>query len=208
MKRLLALLLFAAPGLASAQSVALAGQMGSKALLVIDGQSHVVAVGDTVRGVRLVRFDGDSAVIERNGAQSTVRAGAPVNVGGAAPAGGNEVVMTAGPGGHFVAGGTINGRSVTFMVDTGATFVSIPSAEADRIGLDYRNGQRGVVQTANGAVGVYAITLSSLKIGGVETANVQAIVTPAPMSMILLGNSYLTRFQMRRENDVMRLERR
>ena len=83
------------------------------------------------------------------------------------------------------------------------------SAEADRLGIDYRNGQRGMVQTANGTAPAYLITLSAVtRRRGRRIANVQAVVTPAPMPMVLLGNSFLSRFQMRRENDVMRLELR
>jgi aspartyl protease family protein len=94
------------------------------------------------------------------------------------------------------------------MVDTGATLVSLSQTEADRIGLDYRNGQRGLSQTANGAVPVHLVMLSAVLVGEVEVANVQAVVMPAQMPYVLLGNSFLSRFQMRRDNDVMRLERR
>jgi aspartyl protease family protein len=57
-------------------------------------------------------------------------------------------------------------------------------------------------------VPVYAVTLSSVRVGDVEVANVEALVLPAAMPHILLGNSFLTRFSMKRENEVMRLERR
>jgi aspartyl protease family protein len=54
----------------------------------------------------------------------------------------------------------------------------------------------------------YRVVLSSVRVGDVEIANVAAVVTPQPMPMILLGNSFLSRFQMRREADTMRLEAR
>ena len=76
---------------------------------------------------------------------------------------------------------------------------------AGRMGIDYRSGERAWSQTANGAIPIYRVTLSSVRIGEVELANVGAAIVPAPMPGILLGNSALSRFQMRRDNDVMRL---
>lgn len=202
-----------APGLALAQTpqVQLAGTMGGRALLVIDGQPQMLAVGATARGIRLVSLEGDVAVIERGGVRLSLRVGASpaaVGTGMARSEGGREIVLTAGPGGHFVTGGAINGQAVTFMVDTGATLISMGQGEAARIGLDLRNGQRGLSHTANGTVPVVMVTLSAVRVGDVEVINVPAVVMPAQMPYILLGNSFLTRFQMRRDNDVMRLELR
>jgi aspartyl protease family protein len=97
---------------------------------------------------------------------------------------------------------------VSFLVDTGATSIAMSQAEAVRIGLDLRNGQRGMASTANGLVPVVGVTLTTVRVGDVEVANVQAVVMPAQMPHVLLGNSFLTRFSMRRDNDVMRLELR
>jgi len=79
---------------------------------------------------------------------------------------------------------------------------------ADRLQLNYKNGQRGFANTANGRVPVFALTLATVRIGDVEVPNVEAVVMPAAMPHVLLGNSFLTRFAMKREADTMRLERR
>lgn len=207
MKRPL-LLLSLLPLAAMAQGVSLAGQMGSKALLVIDGQTQTLAVGESARGVKLLQLSAESAVVERGGAQSRLRLGAaPSRVGGGRPAGGaREIVIPAGPGGHFITAGAINGRAVQFMVDTGATLVALGQPDADRLGLDWRNGQRATMQTANGPSPAVLLTLSAVRVGEVELANVQAVVMPIGMPHVLLGNSFLSRLQMRRDNDVMRLE--
>ena len=81
-------------------------------------------------------------------------------------------MLTAGPGGHFTTGGTINGRAVQFMVDTGATMVAMGQAEAERIGLDCSGGQRALTQTANGAGARACVTLAAVRVGDVEVANV------------------------------------
>lgn len=201
-------LLMSAPALA--QGVALAGRMGDKALLMIDGKPNTIAVGQQAGGVKLLRWDGEAAVVERGRERLVLMPGAsPQRLGGgAAGASGREVVLTAGPGGHFIAAGSINGRSTQFLVDTGATQLSLSREEAARLGIDLRGARVGMASTANGNVQVLSLTLNSVRLGDVEVANVDATVLPMAMPYVLLGNSFLTRFQMRRENDVMRLELR
>lgn len=212
LKVLLTTALACSAAAAPAQTVTLNGSIGTRqALLVIDGQPRAVAVGATVKGVRLLSLSPPQAEVEVAGARRTLTLGAgPVRAAGDNGAGsGREIVLTAGPGGHFLTGGAINGRAATFLVDTGATSVALGQADADRMGIDYKNStRRGMAETANGRVPAYGVTLNSVRVGDVEVANVEAIVLPAAMPHILLGNSFLTRFQMKRENDVLRLEKR
>lgn len=199
-------------GTACAQSVSLQGTMGTdRAVLVIDGQTQVLAVGQTARGVRLAELRGDTARVEREGAASTwLRVGAAQVRLSTAPltTGSREIVIPMGQGGHFFVDGSINGRAVRFMVDTGATVVSMGVADAQRLGIDYQKGTRGVASTAGGLVPAWNVTLNAVRVGEVELPNVQASISPASMPFVLLGNSFLNRFQMRRDNDVLRLERR
>jgi aspartyl protease family protein len=206
----LAALLCALPLAAAAQTVTLNGSLGvQRALLVIDGTPHAVVVGATVKGVRLVSLSGERAEIELAGTRRTLALGAgPVRAGTAVPGGGTEIVLTAGSGGHFKTMGQINGQTVEFMVDTGATAIVIGQADADRMGLAYKNGRRGMAETANGRAPYNAITLSRVRVGDVEVPNVEAAVIPAAMGHVLLGNSFLNRFSMRRDADVMRLEKK
>lgn len=196
---------------AAAQGVVLAGRMGERALLMVDGQPRTLGVGQAAADVRLVGWQDESAVVERDGARYLLRMGAaaPTRLAGAAAASsGREIVIAAGPGGHFITGGSINGRSVRFMVDTGATVLALGRDEAQRLGLDLSTAKPGMSETANGPVAVQLLNLTRVRVGDVEVANVAAMVVPAAMPFVLLGNSFLTRFQMRRENDVMRLEQR
>jgi len=55
---------------------------------------------------------------------------------------------------------------------------------------------------------VHYIALAMVRLGEVEVYNVEAAVLPAQMENVLLGNSFLSRFQMKRENDRMTLDRR
>jgi len=197
-----------------AQTVSLSGTLGaSKALLLIDGQPHTVAVGSTVKGVTLTRLADGEAEVETGGKRAMLRLGAaPARVGtaggGGNTSGGTEIVLPVGSGGHFITQGSINGKPVQFLVDTGATVVAMSVSEATRIGLDWRNGQRGYSATAGGTVPVYGLTLRSVRVGEVEVFNVEAVVLQADMPAILLGNSFLNRFTMRRDADTMRLQRK
>ncbi len=201
---------------AASPSVTLAGSMGAdKALLVIDGQPRTLAVGATAQGVTLRRLADGRADVEVGGRAFTLRLGAaPARLTGAgdgvnaANAAAGDIVLPMGPGGHFGGTGTINGKAVQFLVDTGATTVALSQREANRIGLDWQRGKPGLTQTANGPVPVYAINLTSVRLGGVEIANVAAIVLPADMPVVLLGNSFLGRFSMRQDSDVMRLAKK
>ncbi|MGQ2980921.1 MAG: retropepsin-like aspartic protease family protein [Polaromonas sp.] len=205
----------AAPA-ALAQSVALAGLLGNKALLVVNGAPpKSVAAGDSHMNVKVISAGGDQAVLELNGKRHTLRVGdAPVSVGAGAggQAGasgkGNRIVLNAGTGGHFLTAGQINGRAVQFMVDTGATSVAMSAADAERTGIKYKDGQPVRLSTANGVTQGYRVMLSSVRVGDVEVYDVEAVVSPQPMSHMLLGNSFLTRFQMLRENEQMILVRR
>jgi aspartyl protease family protein len=80
--------------------------------------------------------------------------------------------------------------------------------EAEHLGIEYKNGQRGFVATANGTAPAYKIRLPDVRIGDVQVYDVEATVVPMNMPFVLLGNSFLTRFQMRRDNDTMTLSRR
>ena len=192
------------------ETVALTGVMGQRALLVIGSNPPaVLAPGESREGVTLVSVTGDSAVVESEGRRLTLRVGeVPVNSGGPGGVSGNRIVLMAGAGGHFISAGRINGTMVRFLVDTGATVVSMSADEADRIGLQYRSGTPMQLNTANGAVPGYQVHLTSVGLGGVEVYNVPAIVTAAPMPYVLLGNSFLTHFQLKQENDSLTLDKR
>lgn len=194
------------------QTVAINGTLGDKALLIVDGGfPKSVAIGATHQGVKVISMQGDLVVIEVSGKRMTLRVGdAPASVGSAAgqQSSGSRVVLTAGPGGHFTSEGQINGRVVRFMVDTGATAVSLGLSEAERIGLKYQNGDRVQMSTANGVVQGWRMTLDNVRLGDVLVSGVDAVISPVSMPYVLLGNSFLSRFQMNRTNDQMVLERR
>ena len=216
--RLTALLAFAGstwaqlPAIGAFQSVALTGLLGPKALLVIDGGApKALAVGESHQGVKLLSIHGDRAVVDLGGAKQNLRLGdTPVNVakGGVQPSSGGRIVLPAGTGGHFLTQGLINGQRAAMLVDTGATSVAIGKDDADRMGLAYKGGQQVRVQTANGVSTGWRIRLASMRVGDVDVYEVDAIVSSASMPFVLLGNSFLARFQMNRDADQLVLVKR
>jgi len=97
---------------------------------------------------------------------------------------------------------------VRFMVDTGATMVSLGASDARRIGLDFNRGQKAMTQTANGQTLVSKVKLDTVRIGDVTLHNVDALIHQNEMPMALLGMSFLNRMEMQRDGGTMTLRKR
>ena len=122
---------------------------------------------------------------------------------------GRKVVVAADERGHFSSAFKLNGRQIDGMIDTGATLVAIPSTEARRLGIDFEKGQRGYSSTAGGVVPTYRVKLDSVTVGGITLLGVEASVLDVPgMDFLLLGNSFLSRTEMRREGTTLTLTKR
>lgn len=196
----------------AASSVTLTGSIGSRAILIVDGSApKTVAIGESYQGVKLVSLQAEQAVVELEGKRVNLRMDTPVSIGGAGVGlggGGSRVVLSADSRGHFMTQGAINGRPVTFMLDTGATSIALSADDAQRIGLDYSKGQRVMMNTANGVTQAYRLRLQSVRVGDVEVYDIDAVVSSQSMPFVLLGNSFINRFSMRRDADQMILEKR
>ncbi|MDR3158428.1 MAG: retroviral-like aspartic protease family protein [Zoogloeaceae bacterium] len=188
-----------------ATNVGLAGIIGSKAMLMINGSTpRALSVGQEYQGVRLISIQGESVQVEVNGNRRTLKIGQ--NAVGAESSGADaRAVLIADGQGHFQANGAINGRSVRFLVDTGASTVSMGASEAQRLGLDLEHADRGLSNTANGTVITYRLRLNSVKVGDITLSNVEASVLPQNMPFVLLGMSFLNRTRMERNGDTMTL---
>ncbi len=194
--------------IASAADVGLAGLFPGKALLTINGGApRIVPLGaKTEEGVRVVSIEGETATIEVDGRKRVLRVGQNVasQSSGSGPA---TVVLTADAAGHFLARGSINGTSVRFLVDTGASMISIGTSDARRIGVDASMGQLGYTQTANGVAQVARVKLNTVKVGDIVLNNVDATIHQQDMPVVLLGMSFLNRMEMQRNGDTMTLKK-
>jgi aspartyl protease family protein len=202
----LAALLAALP--AAAQNVALVGVIGDKAaILSIDGGApKAVKTGQTWNGIGVVSVEKERATIEIGGKKRVLLRGQHAS---AASTGDRQsVTLSADPQGHFFSEGAVNGVPVRFLVDTGASSVVLTAADANRLGINYRKGERGTSQTAAGPVPVWRVRFDTVRVGGIELSGVEGVVIEQGLDFALLGTSFLNRTEMRRDGQTMVLLRR
>lgn len=102
--------------------------------------------------------------------------------------------------GHYVTNGKINDQPVVFILDTGATDISIPEKIAKRLKL--KVGMKFFVDTANGEIGVYGTRLNSVSLGPVKLYDVNANINPHfDSEEILLGMSFLKHLHFSQNGD-------
>jgi aspartyl protease family protein len=178
---------------------------GERAMLRIDGEKHMLMKGQsTPGGIRLLDVSTEGASIEIDGDDRYYPLGVRVRAHHRAPDT-EEVQIWRDPSGMFRTVGSINGLPVKFLVDTGASSVAMNSAQARRLGIDFRViGEPAAVMTASRLERVYRVRLDTVKVGAITLRNVEAVVLDgAQPDSPLLGMSFLGRLQM--ANDGRRL---
>jgi aspartyl protease family protein len=199
-------------GAAAALEVNVVALTAGKAVVVVGkGKPQTLAVGQSTReGVKLVRATSESATFEIGGELRTLRPGEGAALAVlSAPREAAAATLTADSRGHFFAEGAVNGVAMRFMVDTGATAITMSGAAAKRAGVNYLGGTRMFTQTANGIVPVYHVKLDSVTVGGITLHNVDAVVIEGDtLPVALLGLSFLNRTEMKRDGETMTLIRR
>lgn len=204
------LLLALAAMRAAAADISLIGLMpGKAAVLAVDGGNpKAVKIGKTWSGVRVIAVEKQHAIVEIDGKRRRLPLGQHHRSGGPAQTDRQQVVLAADPRGHFVIQGSVNGGQVRFLLDTGATVVALPRADAERLGIAYRKGRMGSIETANGRTVAWGIKLDAVKIGAIELRNVDAVVLESGLEIALLGMTFLNRVEMKRDGRTMTLTRR
>ena len=115
-----------------------------------------------------------------------------------------EIVLQRNLYGHYIASGEINNEPVTFMLDTGATNISVPAEVADRLKL--KPGPRVPVMTANGQIEVFSTSLRQVNLGGIKRNNVRASINPYMSGdEVLLGMSFLKHLDFSQRGDQLLL---
>jgi aspartyl protease family protein len=187
------------PSMGAAADVALIGVIGDKAaVLAVDGgDPKTVKVGQSWRGITVLTVEHDQATIEVEGRKRVLQRGVLYRNADGSASGHGKATLAADPRGHFYIDGAVNRVPVRFMVDT------------ERLGIDYRAGQRGKTRTANGLATVYLVKLDSIRIGQIELHNVDGLVVEgAGLDQALLGMSFLNRVSMQRDGATMTLIQR
>ncbi len=202
--------LLATPALAATQ-LNVVGLFSGKAVVVINGSApQTIAAGQTKSGVKLISADSASATLLVEGKQQTLKMGQAASVAGVSASVNNSPVsLYADKHGQFYGNLSINGASLKYVVDTGATTVALNSGDAKFAKIDYEKGERITMSTANGDVNAYLVRINTLKIGLIILNNVEATVNEGGSpSVVLLGMTALNHLDMKRDNSIMTLSKK
>ncbi len=186
--------------------VEIVGLFKDMAVIRAGSGEKLLKVGDTTpQGVTLVSANSQEAVVAWQGEQHTLGLSKQV-AGQYAEAQVSEVSIPADDLGQYRIRGAINNHYVDFLIDTGASVVALSSYQAEALGINYRQGQRGSVQTAQGNAESYFMNLPKVTVAGITAHNVQAaIITGQYPVDILLGMSFLKQVSIRESGGVMTL---
>ena len=191
---------------AGAAEVSVVALFPGKAMLIIDKEKpRTLRVGETYAGVTLISSDSEEAVISVAGKQQRLRIGEGVYSAFSLKSDHATVTLAADRNGHFISSGSINGSAVRFLVDTGATMVSMSVEDARNAGVNYLAGERGYSQTANGVAKVFRVKLQEVTLGDITLRDVEGTVHEGAMPVVLLGMSFLGKLEMRREGETLTL---
>ncbi|MCQ4325836.1 TIGR02281 family clan AA aspartic protease [Stutzerimonas stutzeri] len=192
----------------AASMVQVVGLFPGAAVLNVDGQRKLVRAGQTgPGGVEVISADASGALLRVDGIERRYDLSREYSGAYAAPIK-TQLSVAKGTGGHYWIAGSINGQSVQFLVDTGATSVAINENQARRLGIDYRvSGRPMVVSTASGTAKAWRVHLNSVKVGTIDVLGVEAVVVEGNSpTEALLGMSFLGRVSWREEQGVLLLE--
>lgn len=194
---------------AQATDVGVVGLFPGKAVVVINGgDPRTLSVGAKVNDVRLISVDNESATLDFDGKRHRLTIGQHAISRSGGDQGGQSVTLSADAGGHFSTVGTVNGATVRFLVDTGASMVALGAADARRANIDYRKGEPGMAMTANGPAQIWKVKLNTVRVGDVVLNEVDAMVHTHDLPVALLGMSFLNRMEMKRDGETMTLRKR
>jgi aspartyl protease family protein len=182
------------------------GLFKNSAMLKIDGKEVLMRVGQTSEGgVFLVSADSKQAVVLIGDQEYLLSLSSRIGAEFTKPVS-QTVSVLLNNAGQYKTSGSINGRSVSFLVDTGANIVALNTPMADSLGIDYSSSRLMQATTASGVVESREVILSSVQIGGIKVNNVKAAVLKGDFPRdILLGMSFLRNVEMNENRGVLQL---
>lgn len=207
-----ALLLAVAPALAGepARHLRVLALFPGKAMVELDGEQRLLRTGTpSSRGLRLISADAHGALIEIDGQTRRYQVGSPVGASFVRPAVREARIRRDGQGAYRTTG-SINGRMIDLLVDTGATTIALSGVEARRLGIPYRlKGEKTRVRTASGTAAAYSVMLERVRVGAIELRQVEAVVLEGRLpEQVLLGMSFLKRVKMENRDGLLLLSSR
>ncbi len=196
---------------AAIEKIIINGLFQDKAIVTVDGKQRVLTKGiSSPEGVLLIQANSKEAIIEIDGEQETYVLGTHIGNKFKKPTSGNKLILTPDNSGMYNISGSINGSHVSFVIDTGATLVSMNSNVAKKLGIDYKQtGEQSFSYTASGKDKVYIVNLNKVKVGDIELRNIKGAVHEGDFPVItLLGMSFLGKLDTKREGRIMELHKK
>lgn len=188
--------------------IVILGLFKDKAVLEIDGKRQILSVGEHAgNGVTLIAANSNEAVLEIDGIRNSYTLGTHIGSSFREPESGTTVSIAPDSHGMYRVNGSINGHLSSFIVDTGATLITMNKHEARRFGIDYmRTGIKAVSSTASGIENIYVVNLRTVSVGDIQLETVPAAIHDSDYpEVILLGNSFLNKVSIKRDHQLMQL---
>lgn len=185
------------------------GLFKDKAIVQIDGKQRVLTLNKaSPEGVVLISANSEEAVLEIDGVRDSYTLGSHIGSQFKKPKAGKSSTIAPDNAGMYRVSGRINGFQVRFIVDTGATLVSMNRNVAKRIGLNYKlEGRESLSNTASGVSKIYIVELDRVAVGDIEVKNVKGAVHDTDFPLVtLLGNSFLNQVNMTRDGKILQLK--
>ena len=180
-----------------------------KALLQVGDQQKILSKGETFAGVLLESASGRGAVVVVEGKRLELGLNQATIAGSYKKPERSSLRIFPDTYGMYFVDGAINGKRTRFVVDTGATYVTLSGRKAKQLKIDYTRGVAGSLQTAAAVVPSWNIQLETVSVGGIRLSNVEATVIEGDQPVdVLLGNSFLEHTVLRKAGGAMELRKR
>ncbi len=189
--------------------VRVVGLFKNAAAIEVKGKQHILRVGRaSPEGVELIAVNGQVALLLIDGQQRELSLGRVIGKGFQKPEVVSETVAI-NTRGQYLSTGSINGKSVRMLIDTGATSVAMNTVQARMLGVNFAAGQVGSSSTAGGIVKSYSVVLKSVKLGAIEVKQVRAAVLEGIYpSTVLLGMTFLNHVELSEKEGIMTLTKK
>ena len=194
----------------TARDIVILGLFKDKVIFKLQNKQFALSPGQSIDDeLILISADSKEAIFEIDGEQHHYTLGGHIGSSYSKSMPVTTVTIAPDNNGMFWVNGSINKHQTKFIVDTGATFISMNKNEASRFGIDYKLiGERALSTTASGPETIYLVTLKSVNIGGIQLNNVAAAVHDSNYpDVVLLGNSFLNSVSIRRDGKLLQLIR-
>jgi len=197
------------------ENIIINGLFKDKVVVTIDGKQQILKKNKlTPEGVKLIKSNSKEAIIEIDGISKIFTLDEKIgNTFKTTSDDKNTIsirkraIIKGDANGMYLTKGQINGKTVEFLVDTGATYVSMSSDLAKQLKIKYEKGNKIQLETAKGMSIAYEIKLKKVKVGDIELYNILGVVSDDMPNITLLGMSFLRKLDMKRKGKTMILEK-